>query len=104
MCNLTRSEFYWGMLAGMIVGGAAGLLLAPKPGPEARAWITDKTQDIGGKVRGSTEQVVVKGKELVEKGKDAVIRGEEAIKHVVARERPDFQTTPPAEIAETETM
>ena len=101
---MTRSEFYWGMLAGTILGGVAGLLLAPKPGPEARVWITDKTQDIGGKVRGSTEQVVVKGWELVEKGKDIVTRGEGAIKYVVARERPDFQTTPPAEIAETQTM
>jgi YtxH-like protein len=41
--------------AGIGVGVAAGLLLAPSSGAELRSTISDKVQNIGDKVRGRSE-------------------------------------------------
>ncbi len=41
--------------AGVGVGIAAGMLLAPSSGEELRSTITDKVQDISDKVRGRSE-------------------------------------------------
>jgi YtxH-like protein len=44
-----------GFAAGIGVGVAAGLLLAPSSGAELRSSISDKVQDISDKVRGRSE-------------------------------------------------
>ena len=49
-------------LAGLSLGAAAGLLLAPRPGTETRRYLTDRA--------GSARIYLDKGRELYEQGRE----------------------------------
>lgn len=50
-CNFNLTAFGIGFLAGAIIGGAAALLYAPRPGKETREILKSKTMEAGEMVR-----------------------------------------------------
>lgn len=63
------SEFLGGILLGAIIGTAIGLLLAPQTGEETRESIREYADDLSGKVKESSRQIVESGKDILEQGK-----------------------------------
>jgi len=57
-------------LAGVAVGVAAGMLLAPRSGREIRQLIGEKTAEGKDYVVDASRDVYAKGREIYEKGKD----------------------------------
>ena len=47
-----KGNFLTGLIAGVVAGAAAALLLTPKKGQEAREIITDRASDIRGRASG----------------------------------------------------
>ena len=43
-------NFLYGMLIGMAVGAAAGLLLAPRPGAEMRGQLAERSKEAAGRI------------------------------------------------------
>jgi gas vesicle protein len=61
MCGMRNSEFIGGILLGAVIGAAAGLLLAPMSGAEARSRIREGA----GRVKDAT---ISKGQRLFRRG------------------------------------
>ena len=57
-------------VAGVAVGAAAGILLAPKSGREIRRYITERTSEGRDRLVESGRDLYGKGRDLYEKGKD----------------------------------
>jgi len=72
-------NFLAGMGLGALIGAAAALLVAPKPGSETRQDILNATDDLRAKankvvhdISESSEELVKKSKELLESTRDKV--------------------------------
>ena len=65
-------DFLLGIAVGGILGYLASLLFAPQSGEETRAYISDKSREIGQKAKGTVEEAVDKTGRLVEEGRDRV--------------------------------
>ena len=62
-----------GIGIGVMVGAIAGLLLAPRAGPETREAIGEKLHDLGNKISDLSTDVASKMKSAVESGRQAVV-------------------------------
>lgn len=65
-----KNGFLWGAIVGSVVGSVTALLLAPKPGKELRQdiaegarQVSDKTQEVAGKVGEHSSQLFEKVKD-----------------------------------------
>ncbi len=88
-----------GIGLGAIIGAAAGLLFAPKPGAETREDVKKavedlktKAEDLAGEISASVDDLVHKSRELVEGAKAKVEQGIEAGKQVVAEKKEEPTT------------
>ena len=72
--------FGFALVAGAVVGGAAALLLAPRPGRETREKVRQATDEALGTIRGALEE-----------GRQAVEGSRTALKRAVAAGRGVFQ-------------
>ena len=71
-----RNQFVTGLIAGVVVGAVAGLLLAPKTGKESRQIVVARA----GEVRGKADQYATSVRERMRRGQS----GEEsAHDHVI---------------------
>ena len=61
-----------GIGIGVMVGAIAGLLLAPRSGPETREAIGEKLHDLGNKISDLSHDVAGKVKSAVDSGRQAV--------------------------------
>jgi len=66
-------------LAGLGIGAAVALLLAPKSGKEAREYLTGKAEEGRDYVRAKTEDLRRQAEGAVEKGKDLVTKQKELL-------------------------
>jgi gas vesicle protein len=57
-------------LVGVAVGGAAGLLLAPKAGREIRQYLSEKTSEGRDRLVETSRDLYDRGRDLYGKGKD----------------------------------
>ena len=77
----TTGAFVVGLLCGAAVGAAAGLLLAPKTGPEMRRQVADSAEEWRRKATeaydsasSSINDMMARGREALEVGKEAFQR------------------------------
>jgi len=70
-------KFFWGLLAGLVVGIALGLLLAPQSGESTRAqlgeqgvMLRDRTTGLGDEIRARATDALAQGRELYGRTKD----------------------------------
>jgi gas vesicle protein len=70
-------KFFWGLLAGLVVGIALGLLLAPQSGETTRAqlgeqgvMLRDRTTGLGDEIRARATDALAQGRELYGRTKD----------------------------------
>lgn len=87
-----------GIGLGAIIGAAAGLLFAPKPGTEMREDVLKAAEDFKTKAEGvigdlgnSVDELVVKSKELVETTKSRVQSAIESGKQAIAEKKADVE-------------
>ena len=75
--NGKNSIFGIGLLAGVVVGLAVGILYAPRPGRETREQIREKASDVRDKAAQIIEDAKEKAEEIIQKAKStaAQIRG-----------------------------
>ncbi len=66
-----NNNFGW-FLAGLVVGAAGAILVAPKSGKDTRDYITQTTKD-------SREAMETSGRELMERGKDLYEQGKKIV-------------------------
>ena len=59
-----------GLITGMVVGLAVGILYAPKPGVETRAMLKDKAMELKEKAGEITEEVKYKASEMMHRAKE----------------------------------
>lgn len=85
-------NFLAGLGLGALVGAAAALLLAPKPGTETRQDLADAADELKVKankvvqdISHSSDELVKKSKELIQVTKDKVQSAVEAGKQAVAK-------------------
>lgn len=62
----------WGFLAGGLVGGALGILFAPKSGKELRQDIRGKSEDLYEKAKGKYDETVTKVEDVMKQAKDSL--------------------------------
>ena len=78
-----RSSAVAYLLAGLGIGGAVSIFLAPRSGAETRSWIADKClnciDSANDKVRETRHQVKDKMDQAQQKISEAVVAGREAI-------------------------
>lgn len=55
-----RGDFVAGLIIGGLLGTAAALLLAPRPGEETRARLAGTAEDLGDRARDRAEEVIQK--------------------------------------------
>lgn len=70
-------KFFWGLLAGLVVGVALGLLLAPQSGEATRTqlgeqgiMLRDRTTGLGDEIRTRATDALAQGRELYGRTKD----------------------------------
>jgi len=70
-------KFFWGLLAGLVVGVALGLLLAPQSGETTRTqlgeqgvMLRDRTTGLGDEIRARATDALAQGRELYGRTKD----------------------------------
>jgi len=70
-------KFFWGLLAGLVVGVALGLLLAPQSGETTRTqlgeqgvMLRDRTTGLGDEIRARATDALSQGRELYSRTKD----------------------------------
>jgi gas vesicle protein len=61
-----------GFLIGGLVGGALGILFAPKSGKELRQDIRAKSEDVYGKAKEKYEETVTKVEDAMKQAKDVL--------------------------------
>lgn len=66
-----NSNIGW-FLAGLVVGAAAALLLAPKSGEETRKYLSKTTKNTREAMESSGREMMDRGKELYERGRKIV--------------------------------
>ena len=59
-------------LLGALVGATCALLLAPKSGRDTRDYISQKAQDAGSTITGTSRDLYERGKGVYDKGKQVV--------------------------------
>ena len=59
-------------LIGIAVGAAAAIMLAPKSGKETRDYISQKAQEAGDTVSGTSRDLYDRGKDVYDRGKQVV--------------------------------
>ncbi len=68
--NFDMSSMLAGLLTGGVIGYAAATLFAPQSGKETRAYLSDKSQELTNKVKGTMEDTMDKANQLISKGED----------------------------------
>jgi len=70
-------KFFWGLLVGLALGIAAGLLLAPQSGEatlsqlgEQSVLLRDRTTGLGQQLRARTTEALAQGRELYDRTKE----------------------------------
>ena len=63
----TSNKLFSGLVVGALVGAAAGILFAPKPGRESRGIVGAKA----GEIRNKTGEVIGTVKEKIRRGRSA---------------------------------
>ena len=66
-----NNNFGW-FLAGVVVGAAAALLLAPKSGKDTRKYLSKTTRNTREAMETSGREMMDRGKELYERGRKIV--------------------------------
>jgi len=79
-CNNSGGSFMGGMLIGVLVGGALGLLYAPQSGKETRKFIRDKALDVKDKVVEGIDTAKEEAIEFKQKATRAVRAAEKEFK------------------------
>ncbi len=74
-----NSGFGWGFLVGTVLGGIAGVLLAPKPGRELRSDLKEKGTSAYGSARDVTTDSWTKAKAILD---EAQLRATELKKEI----------------------
>lgn len=69
---MISKNYIWGFLIGGVVGGALGILFAPKSGKDLRADICTKSEDLYGKAKDKYEEAVSKVEDVVKQAKDTL--------------------------------
>jgi len=59
-------------LMGVALGAACALLYAPKSGRDTRDYLSQKAQDAGDTITGTSRDIYERGKEVYDKGKQVV--------------------------------
>lgn len=72
------SKFLFGLIAGIIVGGLTGLLLAPQPGEETRKKLTDAAEKLKDTINEVTEKFKKGALDFSEKIKNESTEEDEA--------------------------
>lgn len=62
----------WGFLIGGLVGGALGILFAPKSGNELRQDIRGKSEDLYEKAKGKYEEALTKVEDVMKQTKETL--------------------------------
>ena len=52
---MSGTKYFTGLLAGALIGGVAGMLLAPKPGKESRVIVASRATELKHKASGYAE-------------------------------------------------
>ncbi len=79
-CNNSAGSFMGGMLIGVLVGGALGLLYAPQSGKETRKFLRDKAMDVKDKVVEGIDTAKEEAIEFKQKATRAVRAAEKEFK------------------------
>jgi gas vesicle protein len=66
-------------LAGLGIGSAVAILLAPKSGQETRQYIADKTREANEFTRQKARELKIRAEDAVERGMDTVAQTKEQI-------------------------
>jgi gas vesicle protein len=61
---MRSGDFMAGILVGVLIGGALGLLFAPEPGEETRELVADKARKL-------KDAAAEKGRSLIRRGEEA---------------------------------
>lgn len=79
-----------GTVIGLAVGGALGLLFAPKAGDELRGDLRDKTEESLDNLRNASAELSAKVKELAEQTKDNLAASMDAGKEAYSKTRDEM--------------
>jgi gas vesicle protein len=66
-------------LAGLGIGSAVAILLAPKSGQETRRYIADKTKEANEFTRRKAQELKIRAEDAVERGKETVAQTKDQI-------------------------
>jgi len=69
---MISKNYIWGFLIGGLVGGALGILFAPKSGRELRQDIRGKSEDLYEKAKGKYEETVTKVEDVMKQAKESL--------------------------------
>lgn len=78
---------------GLGIGVAAGVLFAPKSGPETREFLKLKADESGEYLRRQSEHLKESAADLVDRSKDAVLRQKEQLANAVDAGKKAYQET-----------
>ena len=89
--------FAMGLLCGVAVGAAVGMILAPKSGPELRRQLSDASARVRDTANNRYRRASSSMNQIVEKGRDAMSKGREAFQRTreSAEESPLSSTDSP---------
>ena len=59
---MSGTKLFTGLLAGALIGGIAGMLLAPKPGKDTRVIVASRAAELKNKAEGYVETLREKGR------------------------------------------
>jgi len=82
MADMRGGEFVGGMVVGMLIGAALGLLFAPMKGEETREFLKERGGELKDKVGKRTGELVATGREKIKEGAQQVAQ---AVRTRVAR-------------------
>ena len=70
--SFNTSNFIFGAMAGALLGIVVAAFMLPKSGRETRAYLSDKTREVGAKAKDTIGTATDKAGRLVEQGRDRV--------------------------------
>lgn len=85
MMDEKNGKFGIGLLLGVFVGIAAGLLLAPQTGEETRKKIMDSADDLKDQMSRLSDKIRAETNEWVDKGKQFIDRKQEEAKEMAEK-------------------